>query len=173
MAGKVQNPTDEQVQAALAESVGSFENLDGLNNFLVKLHPSDAYKVIRDHVKPQSNMLVRTAKINHVEWYQRFQEIQKEAKRIFDYERKTATIFGVQEITKQTVQQYYGIAVRMIGKVDDELGRVEAAINRIEEHIGMSVTKFEDGDGNDTTKSGNEQGVKEVADGTGSTGTAE
>lgn len=157
IAGKLQNPTDEQVQAALAESVSDCNDLNELNDFLVKLHPSDAYKVIRDHVKPQNNMLVRRAKVDNVEWYQRFQDIQREAKRIFEYERKTATIFEVQQIASQTVQQYYGIAVRMIGKVDDELGKTEAAINRIEERLGMSVTKFnEDGDGNDTTESGNE-----------------
>lgn len=161
MNGKVSKPTDEQVQAALEESVKSCSNLDELNNFLIKLHPSDAYKVIRDHVRPQNNMLVRLAKTDNVEWYQRFQDIQRESKRIFDYERKTATIFDVQQIATETVKQYYAIAVRMIGKLDDELGGVEAAINKIEEHLGMDVTNFEKGGGNDdTTEPGNEQGVK-------------
>lgn len=161
MDGKVLKPTDEQVQAALKESVKSCSNLDELNNFLVKLHPSDAYKVIRDYVRPQNNMLVRLAKTENVEWYQRFQDIQMEAKRIFEYERKTATIFEVQQIATETVKQYYAIAVRMVGKLDDELGRVEAAVNKIEEHLGMGVTNFEKGGGNDdTTESGNEQGVK-------------
>lgn len=160
--GKVLKPTDEQVQAALKESVKSCSNLDELNNFLVKLYPSDAYKVIRDYVRPQNNMLVRLAKTENIEWYQRFQDIQMEAKRIFEYERKTATIFEVQQIATETVKQYYAIAVRMIGKLDDELGRVEAAVNKIEEHLGMGVTNFEKGGGNDdTTESGNEQGVKE------------
>ena len=59
----------------------------------------------------------------------------------------------------------YGIAIRMISKVDDELGRVEVAINMIEEHLGLSVTKFEEeGDSNDTTESSNEQGSKEIID---------
>lgn len=161
MDGKLAHPTDEQVQAAIKESINDCKDLNELNNFLVKLHPSDAHKVIRDHVKPQSNMLIRLARQNNVEWYQRFQDIQMEAKRIFEYERKTATIFEVQQIATQTAQQYYGIAVRMIGKLDDELGEIKAAINRIEEHIGMSVTKFDKGgDNNDPTESGNEQGVK-------------
>lgn len=162
MDGKVLKPTDEQVQAALEESVKSCSNLDELNNFLVKLHPSDAYKVIRDHVRPQNNMLVRLAKTENVEWYQRFQDIHRESKRIFDYERKTATIFEVQQIATETVKQYYAIAVRMIGKLDDELGGIETAINKIEEHLGMGVTNFaKGGDNGDTTESGNEQGVKE------------
>lgn len=163
MSGKVPNPTDEQIQAALKESVASCGTLDELNNFLVKLHPSDAYKVIRDYVKPQNNPMIRSAKYEHIEWYQRLQEIRMEAKRVFEYERQTATIFEVQHITTQTVQQYYGIAVRMISKIDNELGEVEAAINRIEEHIGMNVTNFEkDGGNNDPTESGNEQGVKKT-----------
>lgn len=161
MDGKLAHPTDEQVQAAIKESIKDCKDLNELNNFLVKLHPSDAHKVIRDHVRPQNNMLVRLAKTENVEWYQRFQDIQRESKRIFDYERKTATIFEVQQIATETVKQYYAIAVRMIGKLDDELGGIETAINKIEEHLGMGVTNFaKGGDNGDTTESGNEQGVK-------------
>lgn len=168
MSGSVQNPTAEQINDALTETIKGFTSLKDLNEFLVKLHPSDAYKAIRDIVQPKTNMMIRREQQDKTEEYQRFQEIQQEAKKIFDYECKTATIFDVQQISsgiaQQICQQFYGIAVRMISKLDDELGRVEQAVNTIEGHVGLSVIKFEEeGDKNDTTESGNEQGSEETA----------
>ena len=59
----------------------------------------------------------------------------------------------------------YGILLRMINKLDDELGKVESAVNINEEHNGISVTKFnEEVNDNDTTKSNNEQGSEEVTE---------
>ena len=53
----------------------------------------------------------------------------------------------------------------MISTLDDELGKVEKALNIIEEHIGLSVTQFDKEEiSNDTTESGNEQGSKEVTE---------
>ena len=163
--GKIKNPTAEQVQEAINETVTSAATLKDINDFLVKMHASDAYKIIRDVVQPKTNLIVRRAKENEPEEYQRFQNIQQEAKNIFDYERKTATIFDVQQISSGISQQFYGIAVKMISTLDDELGKVEKALNTIEEHIGLSVTQFDKEDiNNDTTKSGNEQGSKEVTE---------
>lgn len=169
MAGDKQNITSEQIQKALEETVREFKSLKDLNDFLVKLHPSDAYKTIRDIIHPQTNLMIKREQNDKSEEYQKFQEIQQEAKKVFDYERKVATIFDVQNISTniaQTVaQQFYGILVRMISKLDDELGRVEVAVNTIEEHNGMSVTKFvEEEDKNDTTKSSNEQRSEEVTE---------
>lgn len=170
MSGAVENPTAEQINDALKETINSFTSLKDLNDFLVKLHPSDAYKAIRDIVQPKSNFLVKREQKDKTEDYQRFQEIQQESKKIFEYENKMATIFEVQKIStgiaQSIAQQYYAIAVRMISKLDDELGKVEVAVNTIEGHIGLDVTKFneEEGDNNDTTKSGNEQGSKEITE---------
>lgn len=163
-AGKV-NATPEQVQEALNETVRSFASLKDLNDFLVKLHPSDAYKTIRDIVQPKSNLIIKRAKTEDVEEYQKFQDIQRQAKQVFEYESKTATIFEVNKIAAGIAQRFYGITVRMISEVDDELGRVEQALNMIEERLGMTVTKFEkEGMSNDTAEHDNEQGVQETTD---------
>lgn len=165
VSGEIKNPTAEQVQEAINETVTSAATLKDINNFLVKMHASDAYKVIRDVVQPKTNMIIRRAKENDKEEYQRFQGIQQEAKNIFDYERKTATMFDVQQIASGISQQFYGITVKMISALDDELGKVEKALNTIEEHIGLSVTQFDKEEiSNDTTESGNEQGSKEVTE---------
>ena len=144
------NITQEQIHNALTETVRGFKSLKELNDFLTKLHPSDAYKTIRDIVHPQKNITILNAKKNDVDEYKRFQDIQQESKKIFDYESRNATIFDVQNISTnvaQTIaQRFYNILLRMITKLDDELGRVEVAVNTIEEHNGMSVTKFEEED---------------------------
>lgn len=136
----------EQINKALEDTVKGFQNLADLNNFLVKLHPSDAYKVIRDVVQPSSNIMVRREKTENKEEYQRFQEIQRQAKATFDYERKTATMFEVQQVAAGISQKYYNITVRMISLLDDELGKVESAVNTIEEKIGLPISKFEKGE---------------------------
>lgn len=165
MNGKVKATPDE-VQQALEEAVKSFTDIKSLNDFLVKLHPSSAYTTIRDIVQPKTNVMIRIAsQAEDKSEYQRFQEIQKQAKKVFDYEHKTATIFEVNQIATSIAQRFYGITVRMISQLDDELGKVEQAINTIEERLGMSVTKFEkENVNNDTTESGNEQGDKEVTE---------
>lgn len=165
---KIQNPSQEQIDAAIKESISACTNMKELNDFLIQFHPNDAYKVIRDFIQPNTNMVIRHAKnaekntFDNAE-YRRFQEIQQEAKRMFDYFRRTATMFDLNQIAEMS-QRYYSITVRMISKVDDELGKIEAAINRIEEHIGLDVTKFEeDGEINDTTD-GDKQGEQETTE---------
>ena len=167
MDGKVQNPTTEQVEEALKETVSSFTTLKDMNEFLQKLHESDAYKVIRDMIQPKTNLIVKRAKEEDIEQYQLFQDIQKQSKAVFDWERTQTTNGDAQniatQIASQVAQRFYGICLRMINTLDDELGKVEVAINRIEEHIGLEKTDFSSKEDNhDTTKSGNEQRGKEV-----------
>lgn len=168
LSGNVPNVTKEQVAEAIKETVTSFKTLKDLNDFLLKLHPTDVYNIIKDYIHPTNNFLINRAKQEDVEEYKRFQDIQQESKKMFDYESKTATIFDVKQISTniaQTLnQKMYGILVRMISKLDDELGKVESAVNIIEEHNGLSVTNFgEEDNRNDTTESSNEQGSKETS----------
>jgi hypothetical protein len=171
MNGSIQNPTQEQINEALKETVTGFKTLKDLNDFLIKLHPTDVYNIIKDYVHPTNNFVINKAKQDDVEEYKRFQDIQQEAKKVFDYESKTATIFDVKQISTNIAQvlnqRTYGILVRMISKLDDELGRVESAVNIIEEQNGLSVTKFEEENNNDTTESSNEQGSTKTPDGIG------
>lgn len=169
MNGSIQNPTKEQIAEALKETITGFKALKDLNDFLVKLHPTDVYNIIKDYIHPTTNFIVNRAKEEDVEEYKRFQDIQQEAKKIFEYESKSATIFDVKQIStdiaQALTQRVYGILVRMVSKLDDELGKVESAVNIIEEHNGLSVTNFgEEENNNDTTKSRNEQGSTETAE---------
>ena len=155
--GKV-SATPEEVQEAIAEEIRNCTDLKSLNDFLVKLHPSSAYTVIRDIIQPKTNLLIKKASIaEDKSEYQRFQDIKNQAKSVFDYEHKNATIFEVNQISNSIAQKFYGITVRMISMVDDELGKVEQALNKIEEHLGIDVTNFTKENENDTTESSNEQ----------------
>lgn len=160
--GKIK-ATPEEVQRALEDEVRKCEDIKTLNDFLVKLHPSSAYTTIRDIIQPKTNFIIKNAsKAEDKTEYQRFQEIQRQAKAVFEHERKTATIFEVNQIATAIAQRFYGITVRMISMVDDELGEVEKAINKIEGHLGLGVTNFEKENANDTTESSNEQGSEEI-----------
>jgi hypothetical protein len=168
MNGSVQNPTKEQINEALKETVTGFKTLKDLNDFLVKLHPTDVYNIIRDYIHPSTNSVVNDAKVADLDEYKRFQDIKQEAKKVYDYESKTATIFDVKQIStniaQALTQRMYGILVRMISKLDDELGKIESAVNMLEEHNGLSVTKFDEEENkDDTTKSINEQGSTETS----------
>lgn len=165
MEGKVQ-ATPEEVQQALEEAVRSFTDLESLNDFLTKLHPSSAYAVIRDIIQPNTNLMIRRAsEAEDKSEYQRFQEISEQAKKVFEYENKTATIFEVNQIAGSIAQRFYGITVRMISMLDDELGKVEQAINTIEEHVGLSVTNFnKESVINDTTELSDEQRGEEITE---------
>ena len=98
MNGVVQNPTKEQINKALEETVREFKSLKDLNDFLTQLHPSDAYNVITNIVRPSTNMIVKREQKNKSDDYKIFQNITQEAKKMYDYERKNATIFDVQTI---------------------------------------------------------------------------
>lgn len=154
--GKVKNPTGKEVQEALHETITSFTKLKDMNEFLQRLVAGDAYKVIKDIVKPQSNALITDAKQNDVEEYQKFQDIQRASKAIYEWENTPSTHRDTQRISTQiasdTVQKFYNICVRMISTLDDELNEVEKAVNRIEEKIGLDPTNFEKENHDDTAK---------------------
>ena len=165
MSGKVTGLSSDQIKDALKETICGFNNLKDINDFLIKLHPSDAYRAIRDFIQPKTNKIVRAEQREKSDEYARFQNITQEAKKVFDYEHKHASIFEVHQITESAVQRVYGILVRMISKVDDELGRVEHAVNTIEGHLGLGVTKFEEEcNNNDTAKTDDEQRSEEVTE---------
>lgn len=73
-------------------------------------------------------------------------------------------MFDVNNISNKVAMKYYNIAVRMICKVDDELGRAEEAINIIEDRLGLIRTSFKEELDNDTTESGNVQRVEETTE---------
>lgn len=156
-------PTKDEIQNALKETVQSLTTIKEINDFIVKFSPDDAYMIIRDHVQPKSNLIIRRNKDEEHEEYQKFQQIQRESKETFDYMNSMANKRDVHGISRQIGQEFYGICLRMISKLDDELGKVEAAVNRIEEHIGIDVTVFnEEVNANDTAGIEHEQRIEET-----------
>lgn len=168
---KLVNPTGEDITRVVTDVLKSVQTIGELNEELKTLTAEDAYVAITDIVRPKSNTVVTNAKRNDTEGYQEFQAIKEQARSAYKEATRSATIDDVKAISGSMAQQFYGIVVRMISKVDDELGRVEQAVNTIEEHLGMSVTNFNEECGaNDTTESEHEQRVKKIAGGSGDTG---
>ena len=55
-------PTKDEIQNALKETVQSLTTIKEINDFIVKFSPDDAYMIIRDHVQPKSNLIIRRNK---------------------------------------------------------------------------------------------------------------
>lgn len=171
---KLTNPTGEDITKVVTDVLKSVQTIRELNEELKALTAEDAYVAITDIVHPKSNIVITNAKKNDTEGYQEFQAIKEQARNAYKEVTRSATIGDARAISGSIMQQFYGIVVRMISKVDDELGRVEQAVNTIEEHLGMSVTNFnEECVANDTTESEHEQRGKETTGGSRSTGEAE
>ena len=141
--------------------------------FLSTLHPSDAYAIIRDRVNPAHNRRIGMCKHEDVAAYQEFQDLKQKCKILFDHDRAPATNLDVDK----AVSKAYGIAMRTIrANMDMEQVRFDkltAAINKIEEHLGLDVTDFGEGEGNDTTEHEDAQDVKGAVVGTGEIGKTE
>jgi hypothetical protein len=135
--------SQEEVREVIKRTVASCQTIKELNEFLQKLHPVDCYKVIRDVVDPKKNKMIRNDKQEHCEDYQVFQDIQLQAKQMWNYTNRQATIGDVQDLITSNISRYYNILVRMISKVDDELGLVEKAVNTIEERLEIPLTNFD------------------------------
>lgn len=171
---KLTNPTGEDIKKVVTDVLKSVQTIKELNEELKTLTAEDAYVAITDIVHPKSNTVVVNAKRNDAEGYQEFQAIKEQARSAYKEATRSATVSDVRAISGAMSRQFYGIIVRMISKVDDELGKVEQAVNTIEEHLEMSVTNFnEECVANDTTESKHEQRVKETAGGSRGTGEAE
>ena len=156
--------SNDDVRDALISTIRGIDNLKDLNDFLCTFHASDAYTVIVEYVKPKNNELIQNASKNDIDEYKRFQDITIQARDVHNYEKRTATMFDVNNISNKVAMKYYNIAVRMICKVDDELGRAEEAINIIEDRLGLIRTSFKEELDNDTTESGNVQRVEETTE---------
>lgn len=159
--GKVKVTVD-QMREITERELMAIDNINDLNDMLSKLHGSDAYYAIINMIKPKNNIIIQAAKRDNEVEYQKFQDILMSAKKTFEYEdqlvKRGELIVNINKAIHRT-DQMYGILVKMISIVDDELGKVEEAINRIEQHLGLDITQFEDikGDAqNDTEQSNNE-----------------
>lgn len=140
----------------------SIEYTERLTQFLSMMHPSDAHVIIRDQIVPAKNKKIQNCKRDDVAKYQAFQNIVMECKASFDHDRAHATNLDVDK----AVSKSYGITMRVIrANMDMEQARFDkltSAINRIEEHLGLDVTDFREGDNNDSTEHEDAQNVERV-----------
>lgn len=154
--------TTEQMREITEKELFDVNNIKDLNDILSRLHGSDAHYAIVNMIKPSTNIIIQSAKKDNDVEYQRFQDIMMSAKETFDYEntvvKRGEMILNINK-TIQRVNQMYGVLVKMISVLDDEIGEVEMAINRIEQHLGLDVTKFNDekGDAQDDTEQSNNE----------------
>lgn len=152
--------------------VDKCKNLTELNTFLHTMHPYDAHIIIRDYVRPRTNEMVKKCAAEDVNVYQEFQDISLSSKRAYDILSKNVTAMEAGDISEQTAKKYYGIILRMIRTLNEEISSLESAINKIEERLGMEQTDFidkEDKTNDDSTEPNDEQGHTEDADSNGGT----
>ena len=149
------------------------EYTKGMTTFLSQLHPSDAYTIIRDKIAPKKSPKIQKCKVANVQVYQEFQDLERKCKESHDHDNRMATNLDVDK----AVSKSYGITTRMIRAVMDmekaRFDKVTKTINRIEEHLGLDVTDFREGEENDTTEHEDAQNVEGVATEAGESGEAE
>lgn len=130
-------------------------------NRLEEMHRSKAYVTIRDEMT--SGLLKAIRGYHDPELYKRFQAIRQEAKQSWDYDHKTATM----EDVNRACTNVYGMVIKLLqaetSSFDPVLNKLGAAINTIEERLGMPQTKWIEEDHNDGdadgTDTGNVQGI--------------
>ena len=136
-------------------------NVKGFLDDIDKMGASKAYIVIRDNINYQH---IKKIKESGNENYQKFQDIKQRAKQSWDYDHRQALM---EDVNRGCMNVYTIILKIMRAQNDDfaeEFSKIQKAINRIEEKIGVEPTVWQaeeistDG-GNDYA--GNVQGVKE------------
>lgn len=112
-------------------------DINGFLNDIDQMAASKAYIVIRDYIKQEH---IRAIKESGKDNYQLFQDIKARAKQSWDYDHKLATI---EEVNKACMNLYTIVLKLMRAQNDDlqeELGKMQSAINKIEEKVGLEPT---------------------------------
>lgn len=139
-------------------------DIGGFLTSLDQIAASKAYLVIRDDM---TNKHIKAIKDSGKDNYQMFQDIKIRAKQSWDHDHKMAMMMDID----RACTNVYTLLLRIFKVHNDtyveELSQIRAAINRIEEKVGLEPTvwddpkpKTDDG-GNDNNDAGNVQGVQE------------
>ena len=158
-----QNRSREDIMNKIKEDIDSFTNIKQINDYLLNMVAVDAYVVINEIIKPKTNLVIQSAKKNDVESYQYFQNIMLQSKKAYDVANSPARMVDINDVADKIASRYYSICVRMISVIDDELGKIEQAVNTIEERLGIALTDFNEKENDDCDSKGNdEQSIKGV-----------
>jgi hypothetical protein len=137
-------------------------NVEGFLNDIDQMAASKAYLVIRDSI---DNKHVKTIRESGKDNYQKFQDIKLRAKKSWDYDHSIPTM----EDVNRACMNLYTLVLRLMNAQNNdylrELSKIQQAINKIEEKVGLESTVWEedqdnlnDGGNNDVS---DVQGVKE------------
>lgn len=134
-------------------------NIGGFLDDIDKMAASKAYLVFRDNITQKHIKLIKESGKDN---YQKFQDIKLRAKQSWDYDHKQA----IMEDIDRACMNLYTIVLRIMkvqgDSLAEELNKIQTAINKIEEKIGIECTVWEDnfidGGNNDVS---NVQGIEE------------
>lgn len=136
-------------------------NYEWFLDALDEMAASKAYLFIRDEM---TNQHIKMIKDSGKENYQKFQDIKQRAKQSWDYDHKTATM----EDVNRACMNVYTLVLRLMnaqnGNFTEEFNKIQSAINRIEEKVGLEPTVWEEEieiDNGGTNNVDNVQGVEE------------
>ena len=136
-------------------------DIKGFLDDIDQMGASKAYIVIRDNINYQH---IKKIKDSGKDNYQKFQDIKMRAKQSWDYDHRQALM---EDVNRGCMNVYTLILRIMRAQNDDfaeELGKIQTAINRIEEKVGLEPTVWKtevistDGGNNNA---GDVQGVEE------------
>lgn len=136
-------------------------DIKGFLDDIDQMGASKAYIVIRDNINYQH---IKKIKDSGKDNYQKFQDIKMRAKQSWDYDHRQALM---EDVNRGCMNVYTLILRIMRAQNDDfaeELGKIQMAINRIEEKVGLEPTVWKpeeistDGGNNNV---GDVQGVEE------------
>lgn len=136
-------------------------NIDGFLDDIDQMGASKAYIIIRDNINYQHVKKIRESGEKN---YQKFQDIKQRAKQSWDYDHRQALM---EDVNRGCMNVYTLILKIMRAQNDDfaeEFNKLQKAINRIEEKVGLEPTVWQtkeistDGGNNDA---GDVQGVQE------------
>lgn len=135
---------EAQAEKQLKSQIAAM-NEEELVKYLESLNPIQAYVVIRDYIQLlQMKKMRALSSREDKSLYQRFQDVKKVSKEYWDYDNKVALIKDVNKVGTNV----YTALLRMIKEVNDSsdqtFTKVMAAINRIEGHLGIDKTVWED-----------------------------
>ena len=112
-------------------------NIEGFLNDIDQMAASKAYVVIKDHIKYQH---VNTIKESGKDNYQKFQDIKLRAKKSWDYDHKMASMEDVNRACMNVYTLVLNLMKAQNGDHVEEFTKIQAAINRIEEKVGLEPT---------------------------------
>lgn len=151
-------PVPQNVEQSLKQQGGKPETAAEFVARLDQMHRSKAYLAIRDMTADMLRKIRGDADPN---LYRKFQEIRQEAKKSWDYDHKTATM----EDVNRACTNVYGMMLKILqaetSSFDPILNKMGAAINNIEERLGMPQTIWneEEPEDGDADNAGNVEGI--------------